>query len=629
MHDQWDACLHVLEGNSGWIGGLAFSPDGKILTSGSDDKTVRLWEMETRTNVLLLTGHSDYVYMMVFSHDGRVLASGSRDKTVRVWDTNTAKSVELRGHSRTVTSLAFMPDGKSLASGSTDNTIRFWNVATATTVRHFVCLNGETVAFSPDGRTMISLGEDNNLQIWDLATNAIVQELAGHRRVDVLTFSTEGKMVASISADSRADVSDLATATTMSDELEYPGLTGDTAVAFSPGGNLAAFIFTDGRALIWDTIKREILYEMDGNYSDVIQVALSPNGDRIALKSHNDDLLRIFDPTLETSRYYGMIYGEAIQEAMFSPHGKLAALVLETGNVVIQDLSLKNGYLAEHEVRDSDFTKALAFSFDESMLAYGSLGGTVKIWDIPREEVFRTLQIPESASNDRMRGRVMVMAVAFSSDGKMLAAGSDDQTIRIWDTAMGGTAHVLTGHFGSVKALAFAPSGKIIASGSGDQTVRIWNLSTGNTSVQCEWYEGWDDPITTVAFSPDGKMMASGSSRREGNMRLWDAATGALLCFWPKQGLTRRLPFSSDGSYLCTDCGNIPLPPSLALQSSSGVVSRADVGFQDDWLLLGKRRTVWMPPSYRPTSNDVHNNSIIMSLPDGRFSLFKLTAGSE
>ena len=110
------------------ITSVAFSPDGKKLASGSDDKTVRLWEVETGKQLATLTGHSDSVWSVAFSPDGKKLASGSRDQTVRLWEVETGKQLAtLTGHSSDVLSVAFSPDGKKLASGSWDQTVRLWD----------------------------------------------------------------------------------------------------------------------------------------------------------------------------------------------------------------------------------------------------------------------------------------------------------------------------------------------------------------------------------------------------------------------------------------------------------------------------------------------------------------------
>jgi WD40 repeat protein len=139
---------------------VAFSQDGKTLASGSDDDTVRLWDVAGHRMIASpLTGHTDSVTSVAFSPDGKTLASGSQDKTVRLWDVAGHRQIgtPLTGHTDYVDSVAFSPDGTTLASGSDDDTVRLWNSAQLVDPASFLCRSvGQS--FSRDWQSLVPEG---------------------------------------------------------------------------------------------------------------------------------------------------------------------------------------------------------------------------------------------------------------------------------------------------------------------------------------------------------------------------------------------------------------------------------------------------------------------------------------
>ena len=210
----WDAWktkpIRTLHGHTNNVEAVAWSPDGTLIASGSRDRTVRLWNPDNGTNTAILRGHTNTVTSVAWSPDGTLIASGSNDDTIRLWnptDTDSPLYV-LEGHTGNVNTLAFHPTEAILASGSSDDTIRLWN---PTTGAHKATLNEHTrdvntIAWNSDGTLLVSGSGDNTIRLWEPLAAVDVTGDGSVTYLDLIeVVENYGKTVVG-GANSRADV---------------------------------------------------------------------------------------------------------------------------------------------------------------------------------------------------------------------------------------------------------------------------------------------------------------------------------------------------------------------------------------------------------------------------------------
>ena len=492
-------------GSPAWAFTLAFSPDGKLLASGSADTenhdgVIHLWEVSSGKEVRSLRGPRGLVRGFTFAPNGRTLAAAGADGTVVLWDPATGKERRrLRGHKGDAWNVTFSPDGKMLASAGADHTVRLWEVATGKEVRVLTAREPvKAIAFSPDGRTL-AWGDYTAICLRDLRDpTARERRLAGQRYgVSHLAFSADGKKLTSQceGQDYAVWLWDVDTGQRLAPPPGGHRLP-VSCLAFGPSGHLLVSASEDNTVRLWDGLtgrERQRIKKVDG--SGIYAVALSPDGRLVVAAAVGASRLQFWETATGKERGTLRVQGWLASPA-FSPDGKM-----------------------------------LAAGWNRFVPAVKQGQGTPCLWDVASGKELRRCAGHHTNS---------IHAVAFTPDGKMLVSGGEDNKVRLWDVASGKEVRCLTGHTRWVLTVACSPDGNTIASGDG-AVIRLWDVDSGKELAQLA-HEG----VSSVRFAPDGRTLVSGGYDK--TVRLWEVSTGKeRRRFLGHENMVQSVAISADG----------------------------------------------------------------------------------
>ncbi|WP_224240268.1 serine/threonine-protein kinase [Hyalangium gracile] len=516
----------VLRGHTQTVDDVAFSLDGRYLITSSDDKTIRLWDMQ-RGGSRTLTGHTDEVWRVVPAPDGKHFASASKDRTVRLWNLETEESRILATHPGAADSVAFTPDGRRFVSTSRgDDLLRIWEVASGKLLRSFKTGMGplNLLVLSPTGRyALVKPMRGSRAQVWDLEQGTF-HSLEHQNTVMAIAFSPRGDVVATGAMDQTVRAWDVRTG---KQRLLGEKLGDISYLAFSPDGQRLAAGNSEGQLRLWDmpTGKSELLGTHDGRVNEILFF----RDGRLMATSSDDRTAQLWDLTTGHSRALRGHQGAAY--AMdFSPDGRWIAIGSYDGTTRIFGVKADaNRLLTKSPV----FLSALAVSPDGRQLAAAG-ADTLRLVEV---ETGTTTALAEPHLTEPP-------LLTYSPDGRWLATGGRDEWVRLWDTTTGRLVRKLEGHAGPVTALVFRRDSQGLATADSKGMVRVWELGSGQVLALGHH----EHEVFALAFSQDGVKLASGGAR--GNIRLWELATGSFQELRGHEDKVRSLIFSPDGKRL-------------------------------------------------------------------------------
>jgi WD40 repeat protein len=496
--------LHTFAGHTRRVCAVTLTPDGRLAISGSDDNTLKVWDLESGNELMTLTGHTGSIDAVAVTPDGQRVISGSQDKTLKVWDLESGNeivtlSAPLSPHisskmialtpdsGRVVVSynIAVIPESRWVDTEALyrchriDNRVYFdnrflkvWDLNSGNELITLTCHFGsvDAVTITPDGRLAISGSDDKTLKVWDLESGNELMTLTGHTgSVDAVIVTPDGRRVISGSQDKTLKVWDLESGNEL---MTLIGHTGSVdAVIVTPDGHQVISFSSDCSLKIWDLKTGRNLVTFGGQYVRIRAntITLTPDGHRVICGS-DDNTLNVWD--------------------------------LESGN----ELMTLTGH--------SDKVNTVAVTPNGRQVISGSDDNTLNVWDL------ETYQEPETLTGHSDK----VNTVAVTPDERLAISGSGDKTLKIWDLESGRELVTLNGHSGSVDAVAVTPDGRRVISNSWGNPLKVWDLESGKELITLNGHSGW---VNAVAVTPDGHRVIFGYMGA--NLKIWDLETGKLL----------------------------------------------------------------------------------------------------
>jgi WD40 repeat protein len=537
LQSQLDGARAVLPSGNGEVWGLSFSPDGKRLATSSQDGFVRIWDTATGTEERALRVPDGDLAGCAFNLDGTQIVTGGN--MARMWEVSTGRLLWKAPIKARAFCPLWSPNGRWLAGVDADDWLRVRDAADGRELfsrpsTHF----HPAVTFSPDSR-LVAVHNQHRVGLWELPGGKAYRELSGHEEgITTVAFSPDGRRIATSSIYpenqvrlwNAADGHEIATMKGHSNEIK--------TLTFSPDGRRLASGSMDQTVRLWDAVTGDELATIKGHNGYVNVIAFSPDGKRL-ISASNDQTVRMWDT--DRFRPIAVMHGHTgpVLALKYDAAGGVIASASADGTTRLWDADIvaRSGVIRGHE--DFIYDVAAGRGVRAGEVASASWDRTVRRWDVTTGR-----PVGKSFHVDTR----VVSALAYSPDGRRLAATIREEGVRLWDLETGAELHTWPGGGGDARSdnhVAFTPAGTILAAGSAAGPVRLWDTQAYKSLGLLEGHHG---ASIDVVFRPDGNELASAGA--DGFVRLWNVAARRQSGALEGSPDTHRLAYSADGRLL-------------------------------------------------------------------------------
>jgi eukaryotic-like serine/threonine-protein kinase len=563
---------------------VAFSPDGAVGATATEDHLVSLWNGVDAKPIGGAIDCTAVVRSLDFSPDGQSLAMACLDGKVRIWDLPSARfRAPSLDHGGRVYAVAYSPDGMTIATGGLDRELKLWETATDKQ-RSLILKHDHAImkaAFLPDGGSILTVSHEGEIQLWDAKLGSRGKGVQVDKQLLAAALSPDGRWLATGSSTGRARIWDVSSLTVVH---VLPLTSWVQAAAFSPDGQTLLTGGNDKVARLWEVESGESVGPAAFHRQPVTAVAFSRKEGRIFTTSS--------DGATQLRRWRGMgsrrlelshrasvgivrvcsdgrtlltgtkptdhVQGEAqlwnlaggwlvaraefsgiVTSAVFSADGRVAAAGSSDQTAILMDAA--SGKLLCSPIAHKGWVHAVALNRQGTRLLTACDDGSARLWEVPSGRYLDREFTQEQG----------VTSVGFSPDGELVLTGGAEGTAKLWDVATGQERHVFR-HRSFVKSVAFSPNGQTVLTASFDHTARLWDVRSGEPIGNPL---GHQDDVLCAVFSADGSTVLTGS--KDKTAQLWRVATTSPL--GPPlthEGPVYAVAYSPDGVTVATASGD-------------------------------------------------------------------------